>query len=714
MGLTSTFYIAQRGLSIAQAAIETVSHNIANVNTPGYSRQELNLVTSEAYPTRIGPLGTGVDAASITRYYDQFVERNLTEKGSSLAKYEAQKVSMDTLEALFNEANGNGINEALSDFWAAWEALADDPEGNAERMNLLEKAETLTNNINRLRQDMDALNSDINLQVEQSVLTANTLIKEIATLNEKIIAQEAGGLFQANDLRDARESRIKELAQILDIQYFEDPRNGAVSVVTPKGTPLVEDLSYWELKASADDITGNINIVWINSAGGETDITDNIENGSLGGWLELRDDVIQDFYYQFDAFTEGLITEVNRLHSQGAGLTSFTELTSAYDISQFAAYETEFTGSDNNIRFEALTEGVDGRDIQVSMVKGSPGDQLRVETSYDAYSDTYNIRVILPVNGNGDVTATAEDVVNLINETQDPTLPSPPPWPPTSLTAGNLIRASLAPGESGQGRVQELVNTADPTGHNSFRLDHSLEEMLYFGEEITDGQNTFDLVVYDQNGDPTIHQITVTPGDRIEDIIDQIGSDFGEGVDGVKAQLVEITGELRLQIISDNGYSFAFGNDDSNALMALGVNTFFSGTGNATIGINETIQNNISLIASGRVDEFGEMQAGDNVAALELADLKDAKFQIRDQLTTISESYNTLVSNIGATAYDITRSHDFNQSLYNDIQTQRDMVSAVNLDEEMANLIKFQYMYQAAAKLITTADEMLQTLLAIK
>ena len=117
MGLTSTFSIAQRGLQIAQAAMEVISHNIANVNTEGYSRQRLNLSTAYPWESMYGPMGTGVQGDNITRMHDRFIVQNLIEKNSLLAKYEAQKTAIDSLESVFNEANGNGINEALSDFW---------------------------------------------------------------------------------------------------------------------------------------------------------------------------------------------------------------------------------------------------------------------------------------------------------------------------------------------------------------------------------------------------------------------------------------------------------------------------------------------------------------------------------------------------------------------------------------------------------------------
>lgn len=835
MGLTSTFYIAQSGLLLAQSALEIVSHNIANVNTEGYSRQRVNLETKNPYPTRVGPMGTGVDAQNITRMYDQYINRALVEKNSALAKYEAQKTTIDALESIYNESAGNGINSALSAFWNAWQDLANssvsnNPEGNPQRTALIEQADTLTQYIVQTRTDMDKLKADINLRITEAISEANVLIKEIADINEKIVASEAGYLNQANDLRDKREQHIKELSALMDIDYYEDPRNGTVSVMTPKGTPLVLDLSSWELDAEADE-NGDIRVQWLRGNGGKVDITENIETGRLGGYIELRDEMMADFYFQLDAFTKGLIKEVNRQHSQGVGLVKYTDTTSTNNLSEFATEIIEFPGEDNDIKINALASGNGPENVGIKFVKAANlGDGLSVSTTYDVPTDTYNITVTLPINGAGNVTATAEEVVRAINETRSEDLAVPPPYPPTSgapYNAGDLITASLAVGEKGLGRVTELNNPDDPIGapFDFFRLNHQLQNILPFGDEITYGftnaqyeteltgddndlifqalvegepgdaisieyvdpgaanqamsiavtgnkitvslatgisgqitstaeeiadainshgtartmvtaelqsgqsgsgrvtamtekslsrSGSFDLVSYNPDGEPTFHKIYVNPDDTREDILNQIGAQFSEGVEGIAAEIVQDSGAHYIRIHADEGYSFAFANDNSSALMALGLNTMFTGDNPTNIGLNDTIVNNISLIATGRIDEQGATQTGDNANALDLADLKDKKFQFRDQKGTISEAYNTLMTDVGGTAHSITRSHDFNQALVNNLHEQRDMVSAVNLDEEMSDLLKFQYMYQASAKLITAADEMLQTLLSMK
>ncbi|MDY6852522.1 MAG: flagellar hook-associated protein FlgK, partial [Thermodesulfobacteriota bacterium] len=552
MSLNDSFSIGLRGIQTAQAAMSVISHNIANVNTLGYSRQVVELGTTVPSQGTWGSIGSGVNIQSIARVHDSFIGRNLVLKSSLLAKYEAQKISMDALESIYNESMENGINESLSDFWNSWQDVADNPEGNPERMNLMEKATTLANSIKYMRSDMDSIKSDINRRIEQGIIQANTLIQEIAAINEKIVSVEAGFQAQANDLRDKREHYIKDLAGLIDINYFEDPASGAVFVVTPKGTPLVEENTYWSLKATAD-LSGDIHLIWERGNGGEVDITESIGNGSIGGWLELRDSLMDEFYAQFDAFTEGLIKEINRQHSQGVGLSKFTDITSAYDIQDYARYETELQGDDNDIVFTAQASGEAGDDIRIEYVKGSaPNTSLSISTNNDPLTGVKTITITLATNSSDQIITKANEIIDLVN---------------SDVTAGTWVEAKIGADQNGQGVVTEMAAGG---------LNRHLSNLLVFGEEIQAG--SFDVITYDSLGNPIMTTITVNPDDTREDIIAQISN-----IDHLTASVQVETGGNYIRIQSDPGYEFAFGNDNSSALMALGLNTFFTGYDTQTI-----------------------------------------------------------------------------------------------------------------------------------
>ena len=166
-------------------------------------------------------------------------------------------------------------------------------------------------------------------------------------------------------------------------------------------------------------------------------------------------------------------------------------------------------------------------------------------------------------------------------------------------------------------------------------------------------------------------------------------------------------------------FSFGFGQDSTGLLAALGINTYFAGTDAGSIVVNPAVASNTSLINAGHYNGAGEINPGDNLIAADIAALKDKKLDIHTDFggtarQTLSEYYNALVSSVGADTSGSKFNFDYQNSLAQDLDAQQQSLSGVNLDEEMSNLIKFQHSYTAAAKLISTADQMLQTLLGLK
>jgi flagellar hook-associated protein 1 FlgK len=160
------------------------------------------------------------------------------------------------------------------------------------------------------------------------------------------------------------------------------------------------------------------------------------------------------------------------------------------------------------------------------------------------------------------------------------------------------------------------------------------------------------------------------------------------------------------------GDAFGFARDDSNLLLSLGLNTFFTGDKAYTLAVNPWVLDNPALIAAGQFDPDGARAPGDNRNALIMADLEDAPAG-PDGLT-FTDAYRGLVTDIGLDAEQAGQEAGFQQKLVEQLTQMRDAVSAVSLDEELANLIKFQRAYQAAARLVTVADELYQTILAMR
>jgi len=229
---------------------------------------------------------------------------------------------------------------------------------------------------------------------------------------------------------------------------------------------------------------------------------------------------------------------------------------------------------------------------------------------------------------------------------------------------------------------------------------------LAFGDRIAAGQ--FTIHVEDSSGVSTATTINITGATTLQDVVDQLNL-----VGNITASIVTNGDENRLEITADSGYSFGFSEDTSNVLAALGVNNFFQGDGAYSIEVTDAVASNVNLIAAGQIDPAtGAHPVGDNRNALLLAELGEQT--VGPGGLTFSDAYQQLVTNIGLDAEEAGRKQDYYQSLADQFSEMRDSVSAVSLDEELTNLIKYQRAYEAAAKMVTTADELLQTLLSLK
>jgi flagellar hook-associated protein 1 FlgK len=190
-----------------------------------------------------------------------------------------------------------------------------------------------------------------------------------------------------------------------------------------------------------------------------------------------------------------------------------------------------------------------------------------------------------------------------------------------------------------------------------------------------------------------------------------------------------VTADGNLSVYSDAGYRFAFSDDTSNVLAALGMNTFFSGKDASNMEVNAVVSGNYKLIAAARIDGSGDISSGDNANALQMTNLQYQDVSMKryvyergnpgspaeqDVDETLDNYLYALISSIGLRSQSVTRSKEYHEVVANNLQVTRDSISAVSLDEEMANLMKYQQAYTAAAKLITTADEMFQSLIETK
>ncbi|MBW5448478.1 flagellar hook-associated protein FlgK [Cohnella sp. CFH 77786] len=294
--MRSTFHsieTAKRALFTQQAAIQTTGHNIANANTPGYSRQIVNMQATRpieaigmSHSTAPGQLGTGVEFTSITRIREQFLDSQYRNQNMDQGKWSIQADTLDKLESIFNEPNETGIRTLFDNYWKAWSDLAKDPENVTGRKVLRENAVALADSINLASKQLSDLSGDLTDNISVKVNQINTLMGNIANLNQEIARISAYG-DDPNDLKDQRDLLTDQLSKIVNITVTDTPQGYNISM---GGTSLVTGQDF-----TAVDAAG------LQGAFG-TDLT----SGEIYGMIQSRDRYVKDYQTQLDTLANSL------------------------------------------------------------------------------------------------------------------------------------------------------------------------------------------------------------------------------------------------------------------------------------------------------------------------------------------------------------------------------------------------------------------------
>jgi flagellar hook-associated protein 1 FlgK len=308
--LFGSISIALRALMAQQGALQTTSNNIANVNTPGYSRRRADL--TEAPPVLFGSmlLGTGVDLARITGIRDRILELRLYQEKQQQGNLDAFLGAMHQVETLFNEAAGNGLQDALGSFFNSLLQLSADPSNPALRQAVLTAGQNLAGGFRQGAANLITLQRNIDLGVTQSVNQINQLTSQIAALNAMVSGREGAGQ-DANAFRDRRDLLIQQLSTLMDVAAI-DAGKGSLTLTTTRGAALVVAEKSFALSTRIDPVTGFQRIF----AQG-TDITSTLTAGALGGQLQVRDREIPSVLADLDTLAASLANAFNVQHRAG-------------------------------------------------------------------------------------------------------------------------------------------------------------------------------------------------------------------------------------------------------------------------------------------------------------------------------------------------------------------------------------------------------------
>ncbi len=363
--ISSVLNIAKEALLTHQSSIAVAGHNVANVDTPGYSRQVLDLTTSQATPHRVGYFGGGVQSQTIDRQYDQYMVQRLMNQNSTIENLKALQQSMLVIETTFNEVPGLAINDLLSQYWESWQELSNNPEISASRQTVVQQADLLSSQLNTMSAEIIQSKYDIGVSLKSTITDINALTTQLADLNVKITSSETP-LQEQNDMRDTRDLKLKDLSGLVDVTYFETG-SGAYTILMSDGHTLVETNESWTLDWADDNLkwlsTNSLNVTTSITVGETVDL-----GGKVGGLVEmsslLSEGNANNYLGRLDALANALIREVNQLHGQGTGLVSFSDkLTGVERANDAVLLHTSVDPLSGNDTVAAGTYEINGRSI---------------------------------------------------------------------------------------------------------------------------------------------------------------------------------------------------------------------------------------------------------------------------------------------------------------------------------------------------------------
>ena len=376
----NTINIGLRGLQAQKKSLDVTSHNIANANTEGYSRQRAVHSTTDPYtapgfgmPEGAGQVGTGVEIEEINRIKDQFVEGQIWEKKQSQSYWNRRSDGLSRIENIFNEPSDSNLSAAFDKFWQSLEDLSNNPEDSAVRATVKERANTLVDSFHSIDEQLTAYKKSLNGDVKTTVDEINSLGKRISDLNEQI-AHIKGTGKNPNDLMDTRDRLIEELNQKVNVRTRKNDR-GYINV-SIGGMSFVSGDAVNELKT--ETVSGSPNEDIIKFA--ELDKKANINSGELAALIDLRgaggEGIIPDQKEKLDNIANTFANRFNEIHNSG------------YDLNKDAGEDFFLSDDGSNINADSIIlNGTIDNDIS-KIAAGSLSDNRDVVTVED--NGTYN------------------------------------------------------------------------------------------------------------------------------------------------------------------------------------------------------------------------------------------------------------------------------------------------------------------------------------
>lgn len=660
----SLFGISVSGLLTNQAALNTTSHNIANANTEGYSRQRVS--QGQRFPEFIGGnyFGSGVEVSQIKRVFDQTHQLEIQAATANFMQLEAYLAQADRVDGLLADSN-NGLDSSLQSFFASLNGVVNDPASIAARQVMLGQAEGLVSRFESIHAQLDAQITQVNASIDSVAKEISALGASVATLNNQIAGAPGNPPPDLLDQRDVAVTRISELVAVQTTQQTD----GSINVFIGSGQSLVVGSLSNDLVASPNTQNPREMSLSLVAGTASIDITNNLRGGEIGGLLDVVEEIIEPAFNTLGRVAISVADSMNAQSRLGMDLNNDLGTNLFTDINDPIIASSRVFDSVNNTGNVDLSINID----DPALLGDSDFILFLQGGNYQLVDQTTNTTVA--------------------------TFAPPGVLPDTVQFAAQGISINFLSGAAVNGDSFEIQPT------RNFSRD--------FGVVIT-----------------TAEQIAAASPVRGEQAQSNIGSGSISSIsvsDTSTTQFTNIANDLdppiRIEFDSPPGVAGEFSIYDISSgapvLLAGGISGYVAGQENDMLALAGAPFNAYGYEVSINGDpqpgdsfdiNYNNNGSGNNENAAFLAELQQFA-GLDNGNSTYQQAFGRIIGRVGVNTQSAQIKRDAAESIVFQTKERRENLSGVNLDEEAANLLKFQQAYEASAQVINVARTLFQTVL---
>lgn len=678
----ASFEIPKSGLMVNQRGLDVTGHNIANVNTSGYTRQQAMItsgpVQNENSRFGIYQLGLGADIQEVRQIRHSFLDNIYRQESTTLGYWESRNKTFQDVQAILGEPMGAGLQNVMNQFWDSWQELSKQPDSLTVRALVRQRGEALAHQVNHMGEQLDKQQNDLNAEIRVRIDEVNQITEKIAGLNVEIMKNEVGG-DEANDLRDQRNTAVDRLSKLCNVEVTE-MQDGQLAV-TLGGYFLVTKGIQTKLYAGESATGGMFYVPKLEG----TSTTIPIKNGIIKGLMEARGEVF------------GATGSIEN----GTPYTK-ADINFVIDISNTPANAANLAKIQANISSYMNELNRPGVDYNLNLITFD-GNGVTSTQSYGSDYTTFQADLAGLTAGG----ATGNSSLGSIRDALDPAS--------TTYRDGAYKYALIFTGESIEGNgggtpITDVssyttllknngIKTSIITDTQYFNIGDPVGELGWSSVAEATGGKTYNI-----NSTSFSSMLTTVAMDTVND-----GTSYSEPTLNIIPDLRKRLNAL-INIMAREVNNLQ---KNGKTLNKLDGQDFFSSINSSyplemgNIKLNDNLLDLNNIVASTSGD------SGDNTIALQISNLRYGPYMNdKNGVFSMDDYYQSTILMVGNGGLDASSISASQQKLVDSADSSRQSITGVSMDEEMSNMMRFKYGYDAAAKAINVIDQMLDTVIS--